>query len=460
MMAAMPRAPPAALLLATALAAVLVLAQAQAEKLVAVGSFLYAGGLPASHIAEWDGSAWTTANGGVHTLGDGSAYTAVDAVAVLGNNKVVAAGAFNQADGVSAANTAQWDGQAWSALGAGVDGPVYGLVTYAAAGTTYVAVQGAFQAAGGAPADGLAQWDGTAWSALPATVNGAISTSVQHSVDGGASFRLYVGGSFTQIGAVNASGLAQWDGAAWAAVGGGVSASSGYRLVAALTLDGADLYVGGQFSKDIDGAVTLNIAVYHTDTDAWSPLGAGMGTFGSVYALLVHNGDLYVGGIFDAAGGVAAANVAKWDGRAWTALGAGVGGADSGGVLSLAVFRNAVVAAGSFATAGGAPANNIAQWDGTAWAALGGGIGTAEGGGADGSNTVYGLAVYTPAAVATPPPPFNRWDAWAITVAVIVLVFALIGVVATGMFIYRKVRRSGDGDDDEKKPLNLSVQYP
>lgn len=69
--------------------------------------------------------------------------------------------------------------------------------------------------------------------------------------------------------------------------------------------------MGGRFSKDIDGEVAHNIALYHTDTVAWSPLGAGLDIFGWAYALLIHNDDLYVRGMFDVAGSVEAANVAK-----------------------------------------------------------------------------------------------------------------------------------------------------
>jgi hypothetical protein len=73
--------------------------------------------------------------------------------------------------------------------------------------------------------------------------------------------------------------------------------------------------------------------------------------------------------------------VAKWDGLSWSALGGGVSG--SLGVFSfpiveaLAVFHDgggaALYAGGSFTTAGGIPAANIARWNGTTWSALGSG---------------------------------------------------------------------------------------
>ena len=51
------------------------------------------------------------------------------------------------------------------------------------------------------------------------------------------------------------------------------------------------------------------------------------GVNGGVTALAVAgNGDVYAGGFFNAAGGAPALGVAKWNGSAWSALGAGMYG--------------------------------------------------------------------------------------------------------------------------------------
>src|SRR5690606_31340190 len=68
---------------------------------------------------------------------------------------------------------------------------------------------------------------------------------------------------------------------------------------------------------------------------------------------------------------VPVANVARWDGSAWHALGSGVDGPVT---ALLALPDGSVIAAGSFTTAGGTAAHNIARWDGTAWSALGDGL--------------------------------------------------------------------------------------
>jgi hypothetical protein len=75
----------------------------------------------------------------------------------------------------------------------------------------------------------------------------------------------------------------------------------------------------------------------------WTPLGSGVNS--NVSALAVSGSDLYVGGSFTTAGGIAAKSIAKWNGSTWTALGSGmVGGVYSPIVFSLAVSGSDVYA--------------------------------------------------------------------------------------------------------------------
>src|SRR5258708_10082559 len=113
-----------------------------------------------------------------------------------------------------------------------------------------------------------------------------------------------------------------------------------------------------------------------TFSDAnWSSMGGVPGTDGQVYAAAVDGaGNLYVGGNFSVAGDVFANSIAKWDGTNWSALGSGMGGGlPSTYVFALAVSGPDLYAAGNFRNAGGKAANNVAKWDGKHWRALGGG---------------------------------------------------------------------------------------
>lgn len=80
-------------------------------------------------------------------------------------------------------------------------------------------------------------------------------------------------------------------------------------------------------------------------------------------------GDVLVDGLagqFDHAGGVAAHNVARWDGAQWHPLGGG-----GEGIEALVVYDGLLIALGDFSTTLGVPGEKLAAWDGTTWTALG-----------------------------------------------------------------------------------------
>ncbi len=118
-----------------------------------------------------------------------------------------------------------------------------------------------------------------------------------------------------------------------------------------MAMIGTDLYAGGLF-ETANGLAANNIAKWNGS--AWSALGSGMNS--SVVALAVSGTDLYAGGEFTTAGGVSASRIAKWNGSAWSALGSGV----NNSVLALAVSGTDLFASGLFATAGGKVSGYVA----------------------------------------------------------------------------------------------------
>jgi hypothetical protein len=144
---------------------------------------------------------------------------------------------------------------------------------------------------------------------------------------------LYAAGMFSLAGSVETRCIARWDGAGWHEVGGGIGVPPGGR----------------------SPSVTA-MAVYD---DGGGP-------------------SLYVAGIIDLAGGVPVRNIAKWNGTTWSDVGGGLGSGVNDRVWTLSTFNDgsgpALYAGGEFADAGGLPAANIARWNGSAWSPLGDGV--------------------------------------------------------------------------------------
>lgn len=157
----------------------------------------------------------------------------------------------------------------------------------------------------------------------------------------------------------------------WDAMGSGMG--SFYDVYAVVAANASTVYVGGVFGSAGGVAGTAGIAAYNPQTDAWSALVSGVtGGAATVYALvLAPNGDLYALGDFTSIGGVAANNIAKWNGSAWSALGSGLNGSANGGCIGA---DGALYVVGAFTTAGGSAANRVAKWNGSAWSALGSGL--------------------------------------------------------------------------------------
>jgi len=201
----------------------------------------------------------------------------------------------------------------------------------------------------------LAKWDGNTWSTFQ-------SPQFNYALAFDKAGNLYEGCSSTEQ--MPNGGILIWNGSTYSGVGGGI----GYGGVYALAFDSmSNLYAGGSFST-AGGIDAANIAKW--DGTNWNALGAGIS--GSVQALAFDaSGNLYAGGYFTNAGNVSANYIAEWNGSSWTNLGSGM----NAEVAALA-FDNAgnLYAGGSFTMAGGVPAMRVAVWNGSSWSAVGPGM--------------------------------------------------------------------------------------
>tara|TARA_R110002072_G_scaffold273219_1_gene433661 strand:- start:52504 stop:54888 length:2385 start_codon:yes stop_codon:yes gene_type:complete len=388
------------------------------------GEFLLAGDVLANNVVRYDGSNF-------HALGDGVTGT-VFASAVLPNGDLIVGGQFGSAGGSTANNVARWDGVTWSPMSTGTNGRVLSL---AALPNGDVVAAGLFGFAGGVPCNQLARWDGSSWSPLgthsfssvrtiEVDANGDLLAGGQSAISrvqrwNGTSWSSLPGvvaselvspadmvflpnGDLVMVGNTTEGVLQVWDGSQLTTlqppVAGAVSlgvAANGDLLVGR-----SNLYAQGAAMLRFDGSTWTIISgmggsVWSIAADNAGNTFAARGTFlvragllrlvgNSVVPVTVapesadvdaivaaQDGDVFVGGVFAEIAGIAANNIARWDGSTYQALGLGVDDA----VTAIAQDPNGdLIVGGSFLGAGGTPATRIARWNGTTWSAIGAGL--------------------------------------------------------------------------------------
>ena len=279
----------------------------------------------------------------------------VSAIAIEGTN-VYVGGAFTTAIGyANTAHIARWEHitSTWHSLGGGLN---YTVRTIAVEGANVYA-GGDFMDAGGlTDGDHIARWDSalSTWNPLDDGLGHNVYTITV------AGPNIYVGGFFTDAGGNDSSNyITLWDthplNPGWS-----VFASDLTGPAYVVTVVGTDVYVGGEFSSAGGVAHTTNIALW--DGSAWHALGDGLN--GAVYAISVLGPFVYAGGYFTDAGTSDGDRIAYWDGENWNPMGKGL----SDVVRSIAVVGDSIYAGGGFTVDGvHADVNYIARWWEGSW---------------------------------------------------------------------------------------------
>ncbi len=275
----------------------------------------------------WSEDLWASA-----PPGEGRALTVYD----HGAGPVLYIGSAGSDNAVAA-----WDGTRLKHLGSvtgsmvGSSGTgVYGLAVFDDGSGPALHIGGSFTAVNGVPASGVAKWTGSGWEALGAGMDRGVRALTVY--DDGSGPALYASGFFQNAGGLPASSIARWDGQAWSALGIGLK--------------------GGAF----------------TPGGAGFPVGHAMAAFddGSGPAL-------YVGGVFDHAGGSPAMSIARWRQGAWEPVGNGLtwNAVEQGLVLAMGVFDGpggpSLYVAGRINFGALNPNPLVARWDGTSWHMVG-----------------------------------------------------------------------------------------
>lgn len=275
------------------------------------------GSLPASRLARWNGSNWST----VSTADGNGTNLMVRALAVW-NGLLCAGGDFasvNLGAPIAANRVACWNGSAWTTLGSGGGNGVNGSTVHALAvhGSNLVVAGRFFEANLGGntvSTSNIARWTGSAWQAIGAGGGNGLDDRVRAlAVDGGT---LYAGGDFANANVGNglpAARLARWTGSSWQAIGAG--AGNGVdATVHALAVSDGYLYAGGEFTQANIGQPINASRVLRFRAGNFSVLGSGLDA--SVLALAVPDSDsLFVGGSFLAAGGRVSSRIARYSMR-------------------------------------------------------------------------------------------------------------------------------------------------
>jgi hypothetical protein len=346
-----------------------------------VGGFLgTVEGHPDTRIARWDGTSWRALGAG---LGQGAPF-ALCAFDDGSGPALYAGGAFGLAGGAPAQNIARWNGASWSPVGAGLGDEVRALVVHNDGSGAALYAGGLFQNSGSTQCLGIARWNGVAWTPLGAGVihggNGGVNTLA--SWDDGTGRKLYVGGNFNNVAAqtVPALDVARWDGNAWSTLAGGVSTEV-FDLEVYDDGAGEKLFAVGRSLMTVDGQPAGGIAAW--DGASWAPLGGGpflnATSADRLVSLAVYDdgggAELYAAGTFDLADGRVFNDIAKWDGKAWAPVGvAALSDGFDREVDALAEWDDgggaALYAAGAFLEAGTTSVPRVARWTGSGWSSL------------------------------------------------------------------------------------------
>jgi hypothetical protein len=342
------------------------------------GVFDHAGTLAANSVVAYTpGTGYANVGTGVLSCGPCGATPTTGEVKALtfGGGRLWAGGYFSSAGSSNTSSFASWDGASWSTYGAGLTvnstkSTVESVAFDASTGVVYVG--GKFNTAGSVPAVGVAALTSGAWSNLGnITANGNPPDVYGLTARNGV---VDATGSFSVAGAATARDLAELSGGTWSEPAGGLDLP-GY----AAAVYGTAVVVAGQF--DLDATKTLNLGAIGVLTQSrWHTLGQGVQSgnsiAGAVKAVLGDGATgAYVGGVFNQVGQVRAAGVAHWTGTAWKALATGVtSGANPGTVTAMADNGGDLYVAGNFDHAASVGAADIARWDGRRWHAMAAGL--------------------------------------------------------------------------------------
>ena len=371
------------------------------REVIALGS--YRGELVASYrgtvgqvsargVSRWDGSQWID-------MGEGLIEGVPAKLLEFGGALLATPGAwahFEFQDGATYGHMAQWAGEGWREFpdppNTGPPGTVLDMTVW----NGRLVVAGYLAAWSGAQYKevGALEWNAPWWVPLGSNAPKSATTLGQYGDD------LFIGSANRSPNNVTGS-VQKWDGQAWSIVGGGLGDDEdvtsfelwkGKVLAAGYAWDGTqwtqlppvgygadrwcamgeELVVLGNYTRD---PVTFRHAA-RLDGARWTALGGGPatwsrgGTFVWVNTVHVHDGRVFVGGLFQGVGREPVSAIAEWTATGWRPVGEKfIAECD---ITDLFSFNGELIAIGGLIPESTMQSlGSIARFDGAHWRSLG-----------------------------------------------------------------------------------------
>lgn len=339
---------------------------------------------------------WDTTPGNPGVTSDGGGPGSVSGLGLWGGELYVGAGGFDSVGGIPG-GLGRMDTTTFTADSLGgarqVDGFTNAFVPYDGGDGEKLYAIGAFN---GIEVDGaglpnsrvVVSWDGSSVGTFDDAPIGGLDFLQTGIVYDGA---LFLGGSSGVVDPPQNAFLLRWDGSTWQTWFDEFEGTVAPVILASAVYDGK-LYLAGRFSgahqpDDIGGPLVPSMNIIAFDGQHFSNVGGGLKRSTSPISQVLTmttfddgSGEaLYIGGRFDqAVDGTPLFAVARWDGTAFSAVGAGFPMPSD--VRKLAVYDDgsgpALYAIGTFtADTAGTPIARFAKWTGEDWVEVGGGIG-------------------------------------------------------------------------------------
>jgi hypothetical protein len=195
------------------------------------------------------------------------------------------------------------------------------------------------------------------WTIIGSTTS-LLGSAIVHSMVAMANGDLVIGGYLQQIDGVSVSHIARYDGTSWHPLGAG---SQG-QVQAMTVLPNGTLVAHGSF--DVGGGTIAQLAQWNGS--AWSAFGPITTNMGVSTLNTLANGDVLAGGFFSNIGGAPASIVARYSGGSWTALGTGT----AGNVYTALELANGELLIGGIIVLAGGTHTGVARWNGSGWSQM------------------------------------------------------------------------------------------